>query len=253
MKPATSIQYSVFSIQYPVSGPGGRAGVARRSRQRLSRGFTLIELLVVIGVIVLLAGLTFPALRGVQRVQTLGRARAELSQLETAIENYKTKLGFYPPDNAPNWSVNQLYYELMGTTKDNTGYQTLDGSARVLNTGFIAAFGAGSKITGFMNCSAAGAGDDLANAVKFLKGLKPAQFLAVNNPVSCTVLGVAVKGSINGSPVFADVNNAKIIPYCYNSSSPTNNPKSFDLWIDIVVDGRTNRISNWSVKPYIVQ
>ena len=68
------------------------------------------------------------------------RARAELAQIETAIEAYKTKLGFYPPDNPlspPNWTINQLYYELLGTTitiGGQPGYQTLDGSARIADT-----------------------------------------------------------------------------------------------------------------------
>jgi hypothetical protein len=41
-------------------------------------------------------------------------------------------------------------------------------------------------------------------------------------------------------------------PIRYNSSSPTNNPNSYDLWIDVVIDGKTNRISNWSKERVIV-
>ncbi len=73
----------------------------------------MIELLVVIGVIVALAALTFPVMNAIQRQQTLHRAQVELKQIETAIEDYKTKLGFYPPDNPltpPNWNINQLYF-----------------------------------------------------------------------------------------------------------------------------------------------
>ena len=234
MKTATSIQYSVFSIQYPVSGPGGRAGVARRSRQRLSRGFTLIELLVVIGIIVLLAGMSFPAMKGVKAAQARTRARAELTQIETAIENYKTKLGFYPPDNAASdWTANQLYYELLGTTTtNNVDYQTLDGSA--------------STTTPILNCAKPGAGDDAPKAVKFLVGLKEGQFLAVSS--TRTVLGV----SMQGAHPLTGANNAEIVPYGYNSSSPAQNPKSFDLWVDIIAGGKTNRISNWSSRPIIV-
>jgi len=233
MKTATSIQYSVFSIQYPVSGPGGRAGVARRSRQRLSRGFTLIELLVVIGVIVMLAGMSFPALVAVKTAQARTRARAELAQIETAIENYKTKLGFYPPDNSgSDWTAHQIYYELMGTTVTNGVYKTLDGSA--------------STTTSIMNCAKGGAGDDAPNAVKFLTGLKNGQFLAVSS--TRTVLGV----SMQGAHPLAGANNAEIVPYGYNSSSPAHNPKSFDLWVDIIAGGKTNRISNWSSRPIIV-
>jgi len=32
----------------------------------------------------------------------------------------------------------------------------------------------------------------------------------------------------------------------YVSSSPTNNPNSYDLWVDVVMNGKTNRLSNWS-------
>ena len=43
----------------------------------------------------------------------------------------------------------------------------------------------------------------------------------------------------------------KINPYRYNSSSPTNNPRSYDLWIDVLIGGKINRISNWSEQPIV--
>jgi hypothetical protein len=193
-------------------------------------------------------------LQGVQRAQALARARGELSQIELAIENYKTKLGFYPPDNGGYYSTNQLYYELMGTTLTTIGgqtaFQTLDGSASVLTnaTAFQAAFGPNTQVTGFMNCAKAGAGDDAPNAVKFLTGLKDGQFLAVTAPVTSTVLGT----SMMGVPSFSGLSPAQIVPYGYNSSNPQHNPKSFDLWVDIIAGYKTNRISNWSTRPIIV-
>jgi type II secretory pathway pseudopilin PulG len=248
--PEAEVRGQQSEVRGPRSVPDSNASAfsVARSARHAPTAFTLIELLVVIGVIVLLASLSFPALQGVKRAQALSRARAELVLVETAIETYKTKLGFYPPDNATNWTVNQLYYELKGTTKDGTGYQTLDGSARVLNTGFTAAFGATSKITGFMNCSAAGAGDDVAAAGNFMKALKEGQFLAVDSPVKATVLGVAMMGV----PAFTGQGAREIVPYGYNSSSPQHNPKSFDLWVDIIAGYKTNRISNWSARPIIV-
>jgi prepilin-type N-terminal cleavage/methylation domain-containing protein len=220
------------------------------------RGFSLIELLVVIGVIVVLAALTFPVMNAIQKQQTLHRAQVELKQIETAIEDYKTKLGFYPPDNPltpPDWTKNQLYYELLGTMLTTIAgqptFQTLDGSAQVRNNtaAFQAAFGATTTVTRFMNCAKAGAGDDAPNAVKFLVGLKPAQFLAVNNPVTSTVLGI----SMSGRPVFTGP-TGEIIPYAYNSSNPQYNPKSFDLWVDVLAGGKIYRVNNWSEKPIIV-
>ena len=38
----------------------------------------------------------------------------------------------------------------------------------------------------------------------------------------------------------------------YVSSNPTNNPNSFDLWVDVVVSGKIIRICNWSKEPLIV-
>jgi prepilin-type N-terminal cleavage/methylation domain-containing protein len=256
MKTATRIQNPESGIQYSAPGDRGCAFAARPSLPRAPRAFSLIELLVVIGVIVLLAGLTFPIMDSIKRAQTIHRARGELTQIESAIELYKTKLGFYPPDNPlnpPNWTINQLYYELLGTRiipiSGQPWYETLDGSARIRNTtaAFQAAFLNTTQVTGFMNCAKAGAGDDAPNAVKFLAGLRPGQFLEVNTPVASTVLGSAVAGV----PVFTGP-TGEITPFGYNSSSPKHNPKSFDLWIDIVAGGKTNRISNWSEKAIIV-
>lgn len=222
-------------------------------RRPACHAFSLIELLVVIGVIVVLAAMTFPILGAVKRAQVIHRTRAELAQVETAIEAYHTKLGFYPPDNAPNWTNNQLYYELLGTSValnasgTPASYQTLDGSATIPVGSFVAAFGS-SKVTGFMNCTKGGPSDDTANAVKFLTGLKSAQFLAVTSPRTVTVLGV----SVDGWPLYTAPNGTTIVPYCYNSSSPQHNPKSFDLSVNITVAGKTNRISNWSTRPIIV-
>jgi hypothetical protein len=38
----------------------------------------------------------------------------------------------------------------------------------------------------------------------------------------------------------------------YVSSNPTNNPTSYDLWVDLLIGGKTNRVSNWSKDPQIV-
>src|SRR3989442_11771901 len=75
--------------------------------------FTLIELLVVIAVIAILATLIFPVTGAVYAARTKARAKAELAEIETAIERYKDKRGHYPPDNPGNPVLNQLYYELL--------------------------------------------------------------------------------------------------------------------------------------------
>jgi type II secretory pathway pseudopilin PulG len=225
-----------------------------RNTPRSSWAFTLIELLVVIGVIVILAGLSFPIMGAVKRAQNIKRAQTELTQLETFIELYQQKLGFYPPDNPGYWSTNQLYFELMGTTNIPTPspgvFQTLDGSARIANTptAFKLAFGNNTTVVRFMNCALPGQGnDEAASARSFVKGLKSTQFMAVTTPVTSTVLGLGIDG-----PGMFSAGGPAITPWCYNSSSPRYNSKSFDLWVDITLAGKTNRICNWSDKALII-
>ena len=59
--------------------------------------FTLIELLTVIAVIAVIAALILPVGGAVRRQAFIHNAQAQMSQLETAIERYKSAYGFYPP------------------------------------------------------------------------------------------------------------------------------------------------------------
>jgi prepilin-type N-terminal cleavage/methylation domain-containing protein len=228
--------------------------ITQHATRNTPPAFTLIELLVVISMIAVLAALTIPAVGAAKISIMRSRARAELTNLETAIERYHDKLGFYPPDNAPNWAANQLYYELLGTTNSSGVFLTLDGSAQISTTVLPAAFGGGSTIVSFMNCSRGGE-DGLAGAVSFLNGLKSAQFMAVTitnppppGPVPITVLGT----SIDGPLMFQSALGVKLNPWRYNSSSPQHNPKTYDLWIDVTAGSKTNRICNWSDKYLII-
>ena len=95
------------------------------------RAFTLVELLVVISIITLIAALLLPAASSAKRLAAIHNAQAEMAQLETAIDRYKSAYGFYPPDNPCNPLVNQLYFELLGTTNTTLppaapNYQSLD-------------------------------------------------------------------------------------------------------------------------------
>jgi len=218
--------------------------------RRASGAFTLVELLVVIAVIAALAALTFPAVRAAKISALRARAKSEMVQIETAIERYKDKLGYYPPDNriASNpdpYALNQLYYELLGTTNANGVFRTLDGSAQINAPALPTVFG--PNVTGFMNCVRGGGGDDVPSGAAFLSGLKPSQFLALTTP-DCTVLGSKLEGPLE----YQNAQGVKVNPWRYNSSSPRHNPQSYDLWIDVTVGEKTNRICNWSDKPQVV-
>ena len=207
--------------------------------------FTLIELLVVISIIAVLAAFTIPVFSGVKRQQYIRHTQAELALLETAIERYKAAYGFYPPDSPNNGNyplVNQLYYELEGTTFNSAtaSYTTLDSSAQISTNNVGVAF----KVGGFINCTKSASAEDSVAARNFLPDLKPNQYAIVtNNNVGVTVLVGSVGGpDLNYKPFGVSGLNS----WRYNSSNPTNNPGAYDLYIQLVIAGKTNLICNWS-------
>ena len=216
-------------------------------RPQPPRAFTLIELLIVIAIIAILAGLLVPITGSMKKKRILTRARVELGLVQMAIENYKSKLGHYPPDNPTLPARNQLYFELIGTTNTAAGFETLDGSARILNGQFPAAFG--PNITGFVNCSRSG-GEEVKMARRFLQDLKPGNYGSVSGlpDVKYLLCSVNWDGPAGSYPLGEPLLN----PFRYNSSNPTNNANSYDLWVDIIISGKTNRLSNWSKDPTIV-
>jgi prepilin-type N-terminal cleavage/methylation domain-containing protein len=215
------------------------------------RAFTLIELLVVIAIISILAALVIPIGKAVNRRKIVAKARAELAQAQFAIEAYKAGLGHYPPDNVLNPIINQLYFELRGTTNTGTTYRTLDGSAEIpMRPAAIQTYFAG--VSGFINCTQPGGSDEGRKAKAFLPDLKPGQIGDISASPSDRVKILVCSVPWPNDPNFPVPNHPGLNPIRYNSTYPTNNPNSFDLWIDFVIDGKTNRISNWSQEPLVV-
>jgi prepilin-type N-terminal cleavage/methylation domain-containing protein len=225
-----------------------------RLTQRHSSGFTLIELLVVIAVIAILAALIIPITGALKKARLRSVAQAELAQLETAIEAYKAKNGFYPPD-AVRPEINQLYFELMGTTLANGMVETLDGSARIQAAAIPTTFGTG--VQGFMNYSPNPRSDDGPVVTSFLRGLKPLQVAALdeNSPqVKVLVCSAGWERGHAYQPLPSPpAKEPGLNPWRYVSSDPTNNPTSYDLWVDLLINNKTNRVSNWSKKPQVIQ
>jgi prepilin-type N-terminal cleavage/methylation domain-containing protein len=170
--------------------------------------FTLVELLVVIAIIALLAALITGLAGRASKEKIVKRAEAERDQLVMAIEVYKSKLGYYPQDNPKDVSSSPLYHELTGIPIPNAYTNT---------------FG----VLGIANINAdAGTNSRPQN---FASGLKNAQFeeLAPNARAYRLVYAYGK------------------VPWRYNVTNPTNNPGSFDLWVEVDIGGKKEIIGNW--------
>jgi len=234
----------------------------RQSAIGNGHAFTLIELLVVISIIAVLAAFTIPVMSSVLKAQKISVAKAELSLIETALENYKSKYGAYPPSNTNSPAANQLYYELSGVTNIGTAstpiYQTLDGATTIPAANYAQVFSVG----GVINCTK-GSGEDAVLAKDFLTGLKATQLAAATNASSGNVNVYYLVTSVGGpDPIslstvaisgLTAINGGFANPIRYNSLNPTNNPNSYDLWVDLVISGKTNRVSNWSQNQQVIQ
>ena len=220
------------------------------------RAFTLVELLIVIAIIGVLAAFTVVAVSTIKKKQTISTAQKELAQIESALEDYKAKYGVYPPANqhppgdyaAPfdRAQFSQLYYELSGVTHDtaNQSYTTLDGATTIKETEYKSAYGVGGVVN-----STKGSGEDVTSAKNFLSGLKSNQLFdqVTNSGVRTTEIITTVGGPDSTyKPLLASSLN----PFRYIYPG-TNNPNSYDLWVQLVIKGRTNLICNWSKQVQI--
>ena len=253
---------SVFRVSIRLEKGGGQSTLFRipitEHATRLAKAFTLIELLVVIAIIALLAALIFPVTGAVNRNKIRSRTRVEMAQIQTAIDSYKAKLGHYPPDNPTNVTINQLYYELAGTTANaqSTTYTTLDGGATITTRNIQGAFHVG----GFVNAIRGAGSDEAAPAVAFIKALKTDQIGILVHPnsneeIARILIGYPWKKTSN-PPFNVDpiVGAPGLNPWRYRNHTDTlhptlNNPDSYDLWIDINISGTVYRICNWSQQP----
>ena len=109
-------------------------------------------------------------------------------------------------------------------------------------------------VGGFMNCTKPGAGEDSSAARNFLPDLKPKQIWPQPGYTNNTATeGVNLLICSVGGPdaTYQPLGQQDMNPWRYNSSSPTNNPGSYDLWVQLYLAGKTNLICNWSKQVQI--
>ncbi len=214
---------------------------------RLTRtgAFTLIEMLVVIAIIGILAALILGTAAIASSKMRRAKAEAERDALVTAIQSYKNKKGFYPPDNTNSTILSPLFYELTGTVVQpgNSAFKSPVSGEFFAAINIPSIFGVG----GFVNSSA-----DPTEIQNFLpttaKSSRTASFKVPSSGITYTLFCITMKGP----PQTNSVDGKLFAPYDvwnYVSTNPTNNPGSYDLWIDVLYGGKTNRISNWSKDP----
>jgi len=172
-------------------------------------GFTLLELLVVIVIIMFLAGITIPVVSSIQTNAKKGVTSAQISQLEMALKQFESDFGVFPPDN---YTANPISIGGVSIPVD----PDLDTPSKCL------VFFLGSKFT----FNSTGFNAIYGPYIEF----KRAQLTEVtgavftDNPPDITIEG------INGTTKIYQYKDPFGSYYSYNSSSPSNNTASFDIY-----------------------
>jgi prepilin-type N-terminal cleavage/methylation domain-containing protein len=104
------------------------------SLRTATRGFTLIELLVVISIIAVLAGMLLPVLGIAKTRAKAAKAKTEISNLMTAVNQYEADYHRYPAsdlarasltDEVPDFTFGTYYRR-----NDGSGYRLMNGAGR---------------------------------------------------------------------------------------------------------------------------
>jgi len=252
------------------ASPGAHPGLLSPCNPRSSilnpqsAAFTLIELLVVIAIIAVLAAMVVGGASVAVAISHKSRAQAELASLSAAIDAYKLKRGSYPPSNPSNAPTtpfftthSSLFYELTGTITTNLGNSQTFHSPLTQEVLTQPAGGAGPTSVqglfgtgGFNNSS-----PDPTEIQNFYPAMKNFQhgalYVSGSSGPTYTLMIVSIHGPRDFPAASSQIYNF----WHYVSSAnaqPVHNRDTYDLWVDIVIRGKTNRISNWSKDPEIV-
>ena len=186
------------------------------------RAFTLIEILTVIAIIGIVASFTMPVYHSALAHADGMVAKSDMSATELLLEQYKARYSVYPPSGT-NVNVNPLGIEL-------TGAEKLNGKEVLLTGQPLTIIPSVNGMGGVYNHGANGSVDNVP-AVNFLANWNVGR----NHLLKY--------GSTNYYILVSHENNeTNVIHYSYPG---TNNPSSYDLWIDYTIGRKTYTIDNW--------
>lgn len=222
-----------------------------RLKQYFNRRLTALEAIIIIAVVAILGvlgylGYQFTTAKLLEaRVDAAlpkvrDAIRDERGKLVSAIEAYHAHFGAYPPDHVFRRQppvvdpvTNTLFYELAGVLYNPTNkmYQVdgLEGAEEKYVKDFF-------QVDGFKNCA-----QTPDKITRFLK-IDPLPARQLHDDPDVFAVGFQVPSDGIPTDVFWEF---QVSPWRYVSSSPTNNPGKFDLWIDLSARGRTFMIGNW--------
>jgi hypothetical protein len=172
--------------------------------------------------------------------QVCAALRDQRRQLLAAIEAYKNKFGFYPFDNVLSRQPlvvdpvnNPLVYELAGTVYNPTNHLLSLGGLEPAEAAYVTNF---FHCDGFKNC-----GPNTNWLAQFL----PRDQLRVrqlhDDPDVFVLSPELFYGRFPQEVLYA----IRLSSWRYVSSSPTNNPAKFDLWIELETKDQRLTIGNW--------
>ena len=83
---------------------------------RAALAFTLIEMLTVITIMAIVAAMVVSMGYAAAQKKKIAQVKAQLIGLQLMIENYHTKLNYYPPDNGNLATATQFTYDGFAAT-----------------------------------------------------------------------------------------------------------------------------------------
>jgi len=220
-------------------------------KQHLNRPLTGRQTAVAILFIVVMAGLGYLTYNFITASILEAKVRSAMPKVSAAIRNqrrellsaieaYKAYFGVYPPDHVLSKQplvvdpvTNTLLYELVGTIYNPTNKMFQLGGLEAADAKYVKVF---FQCDSFKNCG------ERPDQIKRFLTTTPLPARQLHDDPDVFAVGFQVVDEGTAPEVVWEF---EMSSWRYVSSSPTNNPGKFDLWIDVKTKSQTVTIGNW--------